>query len=197
MNKTKKALTALALSATLVMGVAPAAFAADAGVNKTGSIANDGTASTTLNVFATASQIQATIPIEITVVSPANGGTITAPTAEAYKITNNGSDAIKVTEIKGVDGNGWKAVKTLTEDVADMTATTGELALTVKAGASAALAVDSAAATAVTAPNDSYFTVAADGGSLGLTLAGESKVKNPLTDATAYKAVQIAYTVSA
>ncbi|WP_139651363.1 hypothetical protein [Raoultibacter phocaeensis] len=198
MKKTKTGLTVLALTAALALGAAPAALAVegDAQVNTTGNIAADGTASTTLNVYATQSQIQATIPVDITVVTPARGGIITAPTAEAYRIVNNGSDALKVTEIRGVDGSGWKAVTTLTENVADITATTGELAMTVKAGSSAALPVDSAAATTIAGANADYFTVAANGGTLGLTLAGESKVKSTLTGDTAYRAIQIAYTVS-
>ena len=78
MKKTKKMAAALALSAALAMGAVPA-FAADASVGKTGSFAdgndNTGSASTALNVYATASQIQATIPVDITIVTPIEGGT--------------------------------------------------------------------------------------------------------------------------
>ena len=114
MKKTKKMAAALALSAALAMGAVPA-FAADASVGKTGSFAdgndNTGSASTALNVYATASQIQATIPVDITIVTPIEGGTITAPSADAYKIVNNNATkALKVTKVQGVDNAGWKAV---------------------------------------------------------------------------------------
>lgn len=195
MNKTKKALTALALSAALAMGAAPAAFAADASVNKTGSIANDGTASTTLNVFATASQIQATIPIDITVVTPAAGGALTTPSASAYKIVNNNASTdLYVKSVQGVDANGWKSVSTLTSPANSMAAETGELKMTVQAGASAPLVI-AAAATEVPAEAKAYFKVPASD-ELGLTLAGESSVKSELKADSTYPAVKIAYTVA-
>ena len=195
MYKTKKTLTALAITAALAMGAAPAAFAADASVNETGSIGSDGTASTTLNVYATASQIQATIPIDITVVTPAAGGTITAPSANAYKITNNNATTdLYVKSVQGVDANGWKAVDTLTSPATGMAADTGELKMTVKAGASNALTI---ASTATSVPDQAkeYFKVSAKG-ELGLTLAGESSVKKELTADSTYPAVKIAYTVA-
>ncbi|WP_139652694.1 hypothetical protein [Raoultibacter phocaeensis] len=195
MKKTKTTLTALALTAALAMAAAPAALAADASVNETGSIASDGTASTTLNVYATASQIQATIPIDITIVTPAAGGTITAPSANAYKIVNNNTTTdLYVKSVQGVNANGWNAVDTLTSPASGMAATTGELKMTVKAGASNPLAI-AAAATAVPEQAKEYFKVPAKG-ELGLTLAGESSVKTELTADSTYPAVKIAYTVA-
>lgn len=199
MKKTKKMAAALALSAALAMGAVPA-FAADASVNSSGSFTdgndNTGAASTTLNVYATASQIQATIPVDITVVTPLEGGAITAPSASAYKIVNNNATSgLKVTKVQGVDNAGWKAVTELTNPKTNMAAATGEMKLTVKAGSSAAMAIDSSAATSIPAEAQSYFTAPASG-ELGLTLAGTTSVKSNLTADTTYPAVKIAYTVA-
>lgn len=199
MKKTKKMAAALALSAALAMGAVPA-FAADASVGKTGSFAdgddNTGSASTALNVYATASQIQATIPVDITIVTPIEGGTITAPSADAYKIVNNNATkGLKVTKVQGVDNAGWKAVTELTNPKSNMAATTGEMQLTVKAGSSAAMSIASDAATSIPAEAQSYFT-APSNGELGLTLAGTTAVKSNLTANTTYPAVKITYTVA-
>lgn len=198
MKNTKKVLATLALSATLAMGAVPA-FAADASVGKTGSFDdggnNTGSASTALNVYATASQIQATVPVDITVVTPIEGGTITAPSADAYKIVNNGTKGLKVTQVQGVDNAGWKAVTELTNPKANMSATTGEMKLSVKAGSSAAMSIASDAATSIPAEAQSYFTAPANG-ELGLTLAGTTSVKNNLSTDTTYPAVKITYTVA-
>lgn len=199
MKKTKKMAAVLALSAALAMGAVPA-FAADASVGKTGSFAdgddNTGSASTALNVYATASQIQATIPVDITIVTPIEGGTITAPSADAYKIVNNNATkGLKVTKVQGVDNAGWKAVTELTNPKSNMAATTGEMQLTVKAGSSAAMSIASDAATSIPAEAQSYFT-APSNGELGLTLAGTTAVKSNLTANTTYPAVKITYTVA-
>lgn len=198
MKKTKKMAAALALSAALAMGAVPA-FAADASVGKTGSFAdgndNTGSASTALNVYATASQIQATIPVDITIVTPIEGGTITAPSADAYKIVNNNATkALKVTKVQGVDNAGWKAVTELTNPKNNMSATTGEMKLTVKAGSSAAMSIESENATSIPTEAQSYFTAPANG-ELGLELAGTTSVKSNLTANTTYPAVKITYTV--
>lgn len=199
MKKTKKMAAVLALSAALAMGAVPA-FAADASVGKTGSFIdgndNTGSASTALNVYATASQIQATIPVDITIVTPIEGGTITAPSADAYKIVNNNATkGLKVTKVQGVDNAGWKAVTELTNPKSNMAATTGEMQLTVKAGSSAAMSIASDAATSIPAEAQSYFT-APSNGELGLTLAGTTAVKSNLTANTTYPAVKITYTVA-
>ena len=199
MKKTKKMAAVLALSAALAMGAVPA-FAADASVGKTGSFTdgndNTGSASTALNVYATASQIQATIPVDITIVTPIEGGTITAPSADAYKIVNNNATkGLKVTKVQGVDNAGWKAVTELTNPKSNMAATTGEMQLTVKAGSSAAMSIASDAATGIPAEAQSYFT-APSNGELGLTLAGTTAVKSNLTANTTYPAVKITYTVA-
>lgn len=195
MKKTKKLAAALALSTTLAMGTVPA-FAADPSVNDTGSFADDGnssgTAATVVNVYASASQIQATIPVDITIVTPAAGGAITAPSATAYKIVNNNaSTALKVTQVQGQDANDWAAVADFSADVSGV----GELKMTVKAGSANPVAIKSAAATAIPDEAQAYFTVPADGGELGLTLAGSTKVASTLKADSTYPAVKIMYTV--
>lgn len=194
MKNTKKVLATLALSATLAMGAVPA-FAVDASTGNAGSFAptaddSSGEASTAVNVYASKSQIQATIPVDITVVTPAQGGTITAPSATAYKIVNNGDTALKITSVQGAksDDGKWDAVAAKSADITG----TGELAMTVKAGASSPQIIKSAAATDLA--NDAFFTVA-KGEELGLTLAGTSYVKTALTGDQTYPAIKIKYTV--
>lgn len=204
MNKAQKIFTAIALSTTLAMGAVPA-FAADgsASVNKTDSFVetttNNGAASTTLNVYASASQIQATIPVDITIVTPAKGGTITAPTDAAYKIVNNNQTTpLKVTAVKGVDANEWSLKSSHTPNAAEISGV-GELVMTVKAGASSAVPiVTTGEGTKIEGATQSYFTAPANG-ELGLALAGTSKISSAdgLTANSTYPAVKITYTVSA
>lgn len=206
MKKAPKIFAAIALSTTLAMGAAPA-FAAEpansgtASVNSSGNIADDGTgngkgsASTALNVYLSASQIQATIPIDITVVTPKEGGAITAPSSTAYKIVNNSKTAaLKVTQVQGVDNEGWKSVATLSKEVTGE-GNIGQLAMTVKAGAAAPQTIESAKATSLDAVQ-SYFTAPA-GGELPLELAGTSVVKADMAGSQTYPAIKISYTVAA
>lgn len=193
MKKSKKVLATLALSTTLALVAVPA-FAADASVNDSGSFATDGKGVTQLNVQATASQIQATLPIDITVVTPAAGGTITAPSANAYKITNNNAEApLLVKKIQGVDANGWVFKSALSQSADIASGTTGEMKLSVKAGASAAVAITTTD-TEIPAGTAAYFTVPAND-SLGLTLEGATAVKTSLPTDSPIKAAKIQYTV--
>lgn len=196
MKKTKKALATLALSATLAMGAVPA-FAADATVNDTGSFdvtGETGKGSTQLNVQATASQIQATLPVSITVVTPADGGNITAPSDKAYKIVNNGEADLKIKSIQGVNANGWEIKsKVADKENAGEISGKGEMQLSVKAGESAPLVITTTDA-AVTEPADAYFAIPASN-SLGLTLTGATAVKTTLGTDSPIPAVKIQYTV--
>lgn len=206
MKKAPKIFAAIALSTTLAMGAAPA-FAAEpadpgtASVNSSANIADDGSGngtgktSTALNVYLSASQIQATIPIDITVVTPKEGGAITTPSSAAYKIVNNSkTSALKVTQVQGVDNEGWKSVATLAKEVTGE-GNIGQLAMTVKAGAAAAQTIESAKATSLAAVQ-SYFTAPASG-ELPLELAGTSVVKEDMAGSQTYPAIKISYTVAA
>lgn len=197
MKNTKKALATLALSATLAMGAVPA-FAADATVNDSGAFesTNDttGKGTTQLNIQATASQIQATLPIDITVITPKSGGAITAPTDKAYKIVNNNATTpIKIKSIQGVDANDWAIKSAFTPTPSEMQGK-GEMMLSVKAGSSAPIAITATDA-AISDDAASYFTIP-EAGSLGLTLAGSTQVKTDLTADSTIPAVKIVYTVS-
>lgn len=206
MKKAPKIFAAIALSTTLAMGVAPA-FAAEpvdpgtASVNGSANIADDGSGngtgktSTALNVYLSASQIQATIPIDITVVTPKEGGTITTPSSAAYKIVNNSKTAaLKVTQVQGVNNEGWESVAVLAKEVSGA-GNIGQLAMTVKAGAAAPQTIESAKATNLAAVQ-SYFTAPA-GGELPLELAGTSVVKEGTAGSQTYPAIKISYTVAA
>lgn len=207
MKKAPKIFAAIALSTTLAMGAAPAFAASEpadpgtASVNSSANIADDGSGngtgktSTALNVYLSASQIQATIPIDITVVTPKEGGTITTPSSAAYKIVNNSKTAaLKVTEVQGVDNEGWKSVAMLAKEVSGE-GNIGQLAMTVKAGAAAPQTIESSKATKLDAVQ-SYFTAPA-GGELPLELAGTSVVKEGTAGSQTYPAIKISYTVAA
>lgn len=192
MKKSQKILTALVLSTTLALGAVPA-FAVDASVGDAGSFdVAKKTASTTMNVYTLGEdQIQATVPLNITVVTPAKGGVITAPSATAYKIVNNGSMDIKVTKIEGIDNAGWKVVDTLTTP--DQT---GQVKMTIKAGASSEVPILSGSnAKAIEGADAGYFVAAKEGGELGLTLAGNTAVKGTLDAEKTYPSIKIQYTV--
>lgn len=106
--KLKKMAGALALTAALAMGTAPA-FAAETAVGNnhdfkdgaTWGTSNEAaaTSDTVVKAFAFNEQLNATIPLEITIVFPSTGGAIISPDKTAYKITNNSTKAdIKVVE---------------------------------------------------------------------------------------------------
>lgn len=203
MKNTKKVLATLALSATLAMGAVPA-FAADAAVNKSGSFDTTGDkagqGTTQLNVQATASQVQATLPIDITVVTPAKGGLITAPSANAYKIVNNNEKApLMVTNIKGENANNWYIKTQLSTTSEGFAANAvGEMKLSVKAGASSAVDVTTAG-TEIKDATAAYFTIPAKE-SLGLTLEGATAIADQekgLSVDSPVKAAKIQYTVAA
>ena len=187
MKKSKKFVAALAISAALAMGAAPA-FAADVEVGNPGAFQGDensASATTAVTMFVSDSdtQIQATVPVAITIVTPSAGGVITAPTANAYKIANNGQAPLKVTAIQGIDDE-WAFVDTLG---------TGEnqINMTIQAGSSTPLTIKSSSQTI----NDSFFQIPAED-TLGLTLAGKTAVKSPLDVNKTYPAVKIAYTIA-
>lgn len=197
MKNTQKMLAAIALSTTLVMGLAPAAFAADASVGDPGSFdTTKNTASTTLNVLTVGEdQIQATVPVAITVVTPVKGGVITAPTASAYKIVNSGTTDIKVTNIVGKNNAGWEIKDTL--ESPEAITTTGQMKLAIKAGNSTDVPILGTGLGALDAADAAYFVAEKNGGELGLTLSGTTAVSKtkPLTADKSYPAVQIQYTV--
>lgn len=125
----KKAITALALTAALAMGTAPA-FAVD--INQNGNTSVDTTSenkivqteagkasgSTTLSIKTLATNIQATIPLSMTVAGPAEGGDLVVP--EKYAIKNGSVYPISVTVKADKDGAAWSLT---TEEAKGLTAT--------------------------------------------------------------------------
>lgn len=100
--KKRNAVAALAVSAALAMGCAPAAFAATDGSVATG---------TTVSLTTTANSISAEVPLALTFAADANGGALTGPTEGGYYISNKSSIPIKVTDVKAelvTTGNGGK-----------------------------------------------------------------------------------------
>lgn len=89
----KKVLATAALTAALAFGTAVPAFADNPFVNNE--------ADTTVSVYTDTSNISATLPLNLTVKGPANGGAFTGPSDGTYKIVNNSAFDIKVKDVSG------------------------------------------------------------------------------------------------
>lgn len=134
--KLTKTLGAFALTAALAMGAIPA-FAAgvdvssveDQFVQQAGDANDTASASTTIKGTAINEQLNAVIPIELTVVTPSAGGTLTCPDASAYRITNKGSSDIYVIQAKATGSSFQMAAMT-----ASPTGSQNKMALQVAAG---------------------------------------------------------------
>ncbi len=102
--KMKKMVGALALTAALAMGTAPA-FAAQVGSDND-EFSDNGSTEIKAKVDNINPAIRATVPLQVTVVFGSNGGSdIVGPNSSAYKITNVGTGDIKVTEAEITDVN--------------------------------------------------------------------------------------------
>lgn len=96
--KMKKMVGALALTAALAMGTAPA-FAS--GTETENAFSDSGSTEVKAKVDTVNKQVRATVPLQVTVVFGATGGgEITGPSADAYKVTNIGEGDIKLTNIE-------------------------------------------------------------------------------------------------
>lgn len=102
--KMKKTLGAVMLSATLVLGTASFAFAAE----PPGTVSDEFGASTNVLIATTGEtvidpedptegQISVTVPLTMTIVAQAQGGDIVGPSSGAYKIVNGSTTEVKVT----------------------------------------------------------------------------------------------------
>lgn len=89
-NMKKKVLATAVLTAALAFGTAVPAFAESFSNNS---------ADTKVSIFTDTSNICATLPLNLTVGAPANGGAFTGPTDGTYKIVNNSAFDIKVEEV--------------------------------------------------------------------------------------------------
>lgn len=202
----RKMFAALALSATLAMGAVPA-FAADSdGTSVEGSgdfKDNSNKATTVVSIKTDASQISATIPVKATIVAKANGGDITAPTADAYKVTNNSSFDVYITSVKATEKAGWKLADSV--DVTNNpTGTVADIALSVGPKGASATETDKPTVlkkdTAVAVTGDAMkMSAKADSGTdneLGLVMKGQSTKVKTVAD-TAVEAIGVEYTISA
>lgn len=94
--KMKKMVGAIALTAALAMGTAPA-FAA----STDNEFSDSGSTEVKAKVDTVNKQVRASVPLQVGVVFGATGGgEITGPTAGAYKVTNIGEGDIKLTNIE-------------------------------------------------------------------------------------------------
>lgn len=101
--KMKKMVGALALSAALAMGTAPA-FATVADDGSTNAFSDNGSTEIKAKVDKVDTAIRATVPLQVTVVFGSHEGSdILGPSASSYKITNIGTGDIKLTEAEITD----------------------------------------------------------------------------------------------
>lgn len=209
----RKMFAALALSATLAMGAVPA-FAADAdmepGVStETKNFKDDNNkASTVVSVKTDASQISAIIPMKMTVVADANGGSIKAPSAEAYKVTNNSSFDVYITSVKGVEKvhDDWQLISNAQAGNASG-GTIADISLKIGKMTADGTAIDAATQTTVSTSETAISgakelkvgAVKADdvnANVLGIAVEG-STTKASKVNATAVDVIGLEYTISA
>ncbi|WP_139651352.1 hypothetical protein [Raoultibacter phocaeensis] len=145
--KLKKTATAVALTALLALGAAPVAFAADGNTNADTSadsnIQGDGTGDTTVMVETVATNISVTVPLQIKVVGPAEGGALSGVPTN-YNIVNNSVYPIKVASVIATadEAGNWGISETALTDQSESTAKIGDINLTLQmTGAAAPLTV--------------------------------------------------------
>lgn len=224
---------ALALSATLAMGMAGTAFADPAAVVQGNATDNThdtemtntqadgkntgvGSGNTEVYLQAITNQVNATIPLRIYAVADIDGGDMTMPSAEAYKITNNSTaGTLYVTQVQAAfdnagSVNGWSGVS----NKADLGTTTAEkkVFMTMQPnGVSAPLTLTTAEGTAKTltptAPAKYLWEIAKKAGDAGtespIQLTGANSALGADIDTSmtyengsAVKFMNITYTVS-
>lgn len=197
--KTRKAITAMALTAMLAMGTAPAAFAAGEGTSDTptGVTTANGkaTGDTTISVETIVTNISATIPLNVKVVGPAEGGPLSGVPSN-YQIVNKSAYPIKVTEIKATEdesGN-WKLSESALTDASESTANIGDICLTLQMDGTTTPLIMKIAAQQ---PADWVVPVSAsaDGTAKNIKVAGSlSQIKSVKDAATT--AVKVQYTIA-
>lgn len=149
MKKTSKVFGALAVSAALAMGTMGSAFAAPTVGTEKGDLKDEANSTTIVELEAIASQINATIPLNVTVVADIDGvEQMVTPSEGAYKITNNStSGRLFVTGVEAtlsnadVDNPSWNAANTNSPEgvssspnTADSTPAIGSVCLTLTSG---------------------------------------------------------------
>lgn len=146
--KTSKMLGAVALTAALAMGTMPAFAAAPKVATAPGAVGDDtlvsnvtksddgatntGNADTTVWAQSYVPQLNVTIPIEMGVAFPAANGKIIFPSDTAYKIINNGENAVKVEEVKATQKGTFQLVNEITESTTPSTGMNAVFNITMK-----------------------------------------------------------------
>lgn len=223
----KKMWGALALSAALATGTAMPAFALDAAVGTTpdtdgkGSLTEDNSVSTDVKVLAEVTQINATLPMDVTVVANVQGGTLlVTPTGLSaseggYRIENRTELPLELMNVKASAGTDtrWTYVDTAISGASDIQNAggadkLGRINLTllqnsdsVSDATASGSHVSSTAATALGWTVPAATKGAGDttiNGKLGLKIGGTTSYLNTKEDiATADKsAVKLTYTIA-
>lgn len=106
--KMKKMVGALALSAALAMGTAPAFAASVDDDGSTNEFSDNGSTTIKAKVDVVDTNVRATVPLQVTVVFGNDGySDIMGPSADAYKVTNIGEGDIQVSAVEITDLNNF------------------------------------------------------------------------------------------
>ena len=190
----KKALAAAALTAALAFGTAVPAFAESFSGNK---------ADTTVSVYTDTSNISATLPLTLTVGGPANGGALTVPGADTYKIVNTSAFDIKVQEVAASQTAQAAEKWGLASDTqsSEPAPSDGKIAtLQMKIATSDDASGWTVATNAPFAPTSGWTVAAGENNELAISLSGSmSKAADTTASsaASAVEAVKLTYTVTA
>lgn len=195
--KSSKLFGALTLSAALAMGTAAPAFAAAGDVGTEGAFKKE-TATTDVNMIYNTTQINCTIPLDLTIGVQGPGmKAVVAPDASKYAINNSGDATIKVSSIKTENSNASWVLNEVTASTTDAQVATAEGWLDMELSANGST-VDLVTAKTTPQTPGSGFQVAS-GKALELELSGNSFTKSTTTAAndTYTPAVfQIIYTIA-
>lgn len=181
----------------LMLLVPMSAFAA-AGTGSDGDFENS-TAGTDFLTEVDISQISVTVPVSVTFVAPVGGGSGIFPTAAAYKITNNSSMAVHVSNLVAELDN-TSATKTTPISFATV-AQDGQSAVknafysTIQAGADTPWVFSTTAKTSFTNAWNVDASNGTTAGTLGLTLAGSNSPLD-ITNTSAIKVFKIMFTIA-
>ena len=200
----KKTLASAVLAATLALGTVPAlAFAAEGDPepsvgNQTSDFATERTGETEISIVPDATQVSATIPLKISIVAPITGGSIKAPSAEAYLIENSSIFDVYVTSMKAEVKPGFGLVSTDPSGSSPQVGAKGDFMITVNG-----VTLDPNGSVAITAEQaDSFKAMAklrddAPNGKLQLDVKGKNSILKEVTAGTPVAVLDLSYTVSA
>lgn len=195
----RAALCALAAMA-LALACAPAAFAASSGAGVDSGTQDfvDNKADSLIRVKTDAEQLAAFVPLSVTLVADVKGGPLSAaPSADAYKITNNSYFAVKVSQVIAVAGSNWEYSDTALAMGTPASAAVGAINVTLTPGTAAGPTIVKGDGTS---PSASDWTIGAATDAAGTALpikvdGSTSALKKHIGD-TASRAVTLSYTIS-